>query len=210
MDRHAGRGDAPPPVHEYDLLAQALHARYRCRGLGAAARFAAAVAQALGDDAAHLTASISPASVEFRLATPGVAPWVTEADVGLSRTISEVATRQGLEADTLDVGTDASPRQRGTAFWAALLTGDPDAEPPGSWDEDALVLLPQAAGTPARWHLDLWLAPDVAEARIEAALGAGGLVVDGSARPSYTVLADPGGNVACVGTVLEADPPLPG
>ena len=68
----------------------------------------------------------------------------------------------------------------------------------------------QPTGAPARWHLDLWLAPDVAETRIEAALAVGGRVVDGSARPTYTVLADPGGNLACIGTVLEADPPLPG
>ena len=118
MDPHPGRGETTPPIHELDLLAQALHARYRCGGLGDAAGFAAAVAQALGDDAAHLTASISPRAVEFRLATPGVAPWVTEADVTLSRTISEVAGRRGLEPDAGTPGPSGG--QRGTAFWAAL------------------------------------------------------------------------------------------
>ena len=67
MDPHPGRGDTTPPVHEFELLAQALHVRYRCTGLGAAAGFAAAVARALGTDAAHLSASISPRAVEFRL-----------------------------------------------------------------------------------------------------------------------------------------------
>ncbi len=209
MDRHPGRGEPTPPVHEFDLLAQALHARYRCGGLDAAAGFAAAVAQALGDDAAHLSASISPRAVEFRLATPGVAPWVTEADLTLSRTISEVATRRGLELDATAV-PEACGGRRSTAFWAALLTGDPRAQPPSSWDPGSLVRLPRTGEAPARWHLDLWLTPEVAEARIEAALAVGGRVVDGSARPTYTVLADPGGNQACIGTVLAAESPLPG
>lgn len=46
--------------------------------------------------------------------------------------------------------------------------------------------------------------PEVAEQRISAAVAAGGVVVDDSQAPSHTVLADPGGNKACVCAMLPA------
>ena len=54
-----------------------------------------------------------------------------------------------------------------------------------------------------RWHLDLWVAAEVADARISAAVAAGGTVVDDSEAPSFTVLADPEGNKVCVCTFLD-------
>ena len=54
-----------------------------------------------------------------------------------------------------------------------------------------------------RFHLDLWLAPEVAAARITAAVAAGGTVVDDSEAPSFTILADPDGNKVCVCTHLD-------
>ena len=51
-----------------------------------------------------------------------------------------------------------------------------------------------------RWHFDLWLAPEVAEQRIGAAVAAGGSVVDDSEAPAFTVLADSDGNRVCVCT----------
>jgi 4a-hydroxytetrahydrobiopterin dehydratase len=53
-----------------------------------------------------------------------------------------------------------------------------------------------------RWHFDLWLAPEVADERIAAAVAAGGSLVDGSSAPSFTVLADPEGNRVCVCTAM--------
>jgi 4a-hydroxytetrahydrobiopterin dehydratase len=54
-----------------------------------------------------------------------------------------------------------------------------------------------------RWHFDVWLAPEVADGRIAAAVAAGGSVFDDSHAPSFTVLADPDGNKVCVCTCLE-------
>ena len=54
-----------------------------------------------------------------------------------------------------------------------------------------------------RWHPDVWVAPEVAEARIAAAVAGGGTVVDDSEAPSFTVLADPDGNKVCVCTFLD-------
>ncbi|MHB8457747.1 MAG: VOC family protein, partial [Acidimicrobiales bacterium] len=92
-------------------------------------------------------------------------------------------------------------------FWSVLLTGSPDnkiydsvfdptGRVPGLWFQGT-----DAHETPRqRWHFDLWLAPEVAEARIAAAVATGGTVVDDSEAPSFTVLADPDGNRVCVCT----------
>jgi hypothetical protein len=46
----------------------------------------------------------------------------------------------------------------------------------------------------------------VAEQRIAAAVAAGGIVVDDSQAPSFTVIADQDGNKACVCTSLRRVP----
>jgi 4a-hydroxytetrahydrobiopterin dehydratase len=53
-----------------------------------------------------------------------------------------------------------------------------------------------------RFHIDVWVPPEVAQQRIAAALTAGGIVVDDSQAPSYTVIADQDGKKACVCTTL--------
>ena len=51
-----------------------------------------------------------------------------------------------------------------------------------------------------RFHIEVYVAPEVAAQRIEAAVAAGGTVVDDSDAPSLTVIADQDGNrgVICV------------
>lgn len=51
-----------------------------------------------------------------------------------------------------------------------------------------------------RFHVEVYVAPEVAQQRIAAAVAAGGTVVDDSESPSLTVIADPEGNrgVLCV------------
>ena len=50
----------------------------------------------------------------------------------------------------------------------------------------------------------MWVAPEVADERIAAAVAAGGVIVDDRQAPSFTVIADPDGNKACVCTSLRA------
>jgi 4a-hydroxytetrahydrobiopterin dehydratase len=56
-----------------------------------------------------------------------------------------------------------------------------------------------------RIHLDLTVAHDEAEARSEAALAAGGQLLDGSFARSLWILADPEGNEVCVCTRQDRD-----
>jgi 4a-hydroxytetrahydrobiopterin dehydratase len=53
-----------------------------------------------------------------------------------------------------------------------------------------------------RFHVEVYVAPEVAEQRIAAVLAAGGTVVDDSNAPALTVIADQDGNrgVLCVDT----------
>ena len=51
-----------------------------------------------------------------------------------------------------------------------------------------------------RFHIDVWVAPELAQQRIRAAVAAGGEIVDDSNAPSFTIIADPDGNKACVCT----------
>ncbi len=46
-------------------------------------------------------------------------------------------------------------------------------------------------GTPhQRFHIDVWVAPEVPDQQIASAVAAGGTIVDASQAPSYTVIAD--------------------
>ena len=54
-------------------------------------------------------------------------------------------------------------------------------------------------------HLDVWVPHDQAEARVAAAIAAGGHLVTDQWAPSWWVLADPEGNEACVATWIGTD-----
>jgi hypothetical protein len=100
-------------------------------------------------------------------------------------------------------------------FWKAVLayTDEPGRESP----EDGLV--DPAGQLPAVWfqqmdeprpqrnriHFDVTVAEDEAEARVRAAIEAGGRLVDDSYARSFWVLADAEGNEACVCTWTDRD-----
>jgi 4a-hydroxytetrahydrobiopterin dehydratase len=95
--------------------------------------------------------------------------------------------------------------------WAALLTGNPAAQGRGCLSDeirDAMGRVPNLwfgdtndhEAPRQRFHVEVYLAPEVAEQRIAAAVAAGGTVVDDSNAPSLTVIADQDGNegILCV------------
>ena len=99
-------------------------------------------------------------------------------------------------------------------MWAAVLTGGSAAHGRGTIGDDVRdasgrvpILWFQDTDeheTPRqRFHLDVWVAPEVADERIAAAVAAGGTITDDSQAPSYTVIADQDGNKACVCTSLR-------
>ena len=215
---------------DWRKLAQGLHARYVTDGFAAGARFVGAVAEA-GDAAGHHPrVTLGTTYVDLVLASDDAVyrdgegaehrvTWVTRRDVDLARTLSDLAARQSLRADpaaitAIELALDTVDAARVAPMWAALLTGSTDAQGRGTLGDDVRdetgrvpVLWFQDTDeheTPRqRFHLDVWVAPEVADQRIAAAVAAGGTVVDDSQAPSYTVLADHDGNKACVCTFLS-------
>jgi 4a-hydroxytetrahydrobiopterin dehydratase len=139
-------------------------------------------------------------------------------DVELARQISEVAREHGIPADPSAVQSFlVIPGAPDTAevmpFWRAVLGYEPRADTP---DED--LVDPRSRG-PAFWfepmkeprqgggaiHVAVWVPYEEAEARVAAALAAGGHVVRDEFAPSWWTLADAAGNEADVATTLGRD-----
>ena len=107
---------------------------------------------------------------------------------------------------------------RSSAIAAALLTGGTEAQGRGTIGDDVrdatsrvpILWFQETDPHPTprqRFHIDVQVPYDVAEPRIAAAVAAGAVIVDDSRAPSTTVIADPDGNKACVGTFQP--PPQP-
>jgi 4a-hydroxytetrahydrobiopterin dehydratase len=197
---------------DWRKLAQALHARYLSPDYPAAARFVAAVAEVVAAEDHHPDLRLAAGIIEVSLCTREDGLWVTQKDVDMARTISGIAKELGLRTDPaavtqLEIALDTAHEDMLSPFWSILLTGsadnkiydsifDPSGRVPGLWFQSTDEHDPPRQ----RWHFDLWLAPEVADDRIVAAVASGGTIADDSGAPSYTVLADPDGNRVCVCT----------
>jgi len=227
MDMLRGNEIAAAKLTDWRKLAQGLHARYLVDEFGTGARFVAAVGEA-GDSLGHYpSVSIGNGYVDLKLVsadaiyrddegTEYVVEWVTQQDVDLARRITEIAADHDLAADpasvsVIELGLDTARSATIAPVWAALLTGDAEAQgrgTPGDEIRDATGRAPNLwfgdaedhETSQQRFHVEVYVAAEVAEQRIAAAVAAGGTVVDDSDSPSLTVIADQDGNtgVLCV------------
>lgn len=117
----------------------------------------------------------------------------------LARRITEIAADENLDADPaavseVELGLDTAGSATIAPVWAALLTGSAEGRGRGFGDGGEN----ETAGQ--QFHVEVYVAPEVAEQRIAAVLAAGGTVVDDSDAPGLTVIADQDGNkgVLCV------------
>ncbi|EAP96968.1 hypothetical protein JNB_20198 [Janibacter sp. HTCC2649] len=226
MDMLRGEQIAEATLTDWRKLAQGLHARYLVDDFGTAARFVAAVGEAGDAVGHHPRVSIGEGYVDLRLVTHDaiyrdddgteyVVEWPTQQDVDLARRITEVAAEHTLTADpaavsVIELGLDTAESATIAPVWAALLTGDAEAQgrgTPGDEIRDATGRTPNLwfgdsveQDSPQRFHVEVYVAAEVAEQRIAAAVAAGGTIVDDSQSPSLTVIADQDGNrgVLCV------------
>jgi 4a-hydroxytetrahydrobiopterin dehydratase len=186
---------------------------------------ATAALPAAGD---HLRIDLRPDRVEMSVQTREVAA-ITDRDVELARLVSAAVADLDLGRSTaessksprpvqmLELAIDALDIASIRPFWKAVLAYED--EPGRDGPTDALV--DPAGQGPALWfqqmdaprpqrnriHFDVTVSHDEAEARVAAALAAGGHLVDGSYARSFWVLADVEGNEACVCTWLDRDKP---
>ena len=142
---------------------------------------------------------------------------LTNRDVELARTISELAADMGVAADVtsltdVDLGLDTDDGARLAPFYTALLGSsvvsgelvDSTGQVPTVWwqepdDGDVEHALPPQSFE-QRWHLDVWVPHDAVAARLQAVLDAGGRLVSDRGAPSYWVVEDADGNRACICT----------
>ena len=227
MDMLRGEQIAEANLTDWRKLAQGLHARYLVDDFGTGARFVAAVGEAGDALGHHPSVSIGKGYVDLELATDDaiylddegtehVVEWVTQQDVDLARRITEIAADHEVDADPasvseIELGLDTARSATIAPVWAALLTGSAESQGRGSPSDeirDATGRVPnlwfgdadEHETSRQRVHLEVYVAPEVAEQRIAAALAAGGTVVDDSDAPSLTVIADQDGNkgIVCV------------
>ncbi len=134
---------------------------------------------------------------------------VTTRDVDMARKVSALAAGAGAasepgESQAVEFAIDTMDADRIRPFWAAIL---------GYRDSGGTLVDPERIGPPlwfqqmdeprterSRFHVDVTVPHDVAEARTAAALAAGGRLVTDQFARSWWVLADADGNEACVCT----------
>ncbi|WP_461124982.1 VOC family protein [Saccharothrix stipae] len=136
-------------------------------------------------------------------------------DVDLARRISAAARESGLPADpgavqTVQVSIDALVPGEVMPFWRAVLgyeqVGDedlldPHRRGPSLWFQRMDAPRPQRN----RIHVDISVPHDQAEARVAAAIAAGGRLVNDRHAPEWWTLADAEGNEVDVATWVGRD-----
>lgn len=169
---------------------------------------------ALADDAGlNAYVDLRPGGVTVRLGPPDEG-WVARADLALAQKVQSAARELGLTADPATVrdvqlAFDALDIPAVQDFWAAVLAYatreetdlyDPLLRGPSIF----LQQLDAPREQRNRIHVDVFVAHDQAQARVDAALAAGGrLVRDRS--PHWWTLADPEGNEVDVAVSLGRD-----
>ena len=202
------------------VLGQA-EARFRADSFPAALAFVQRIGAAAEAADHHPDIDLRYRTVHVSMSTHAV-HGLSERDVALARTISALAADAGVEAEPhaaerVEVAVDALDIAAVVPFWkAALGYVDQPGLPPGE-QVDAIVD-PARIGPPVwfqqmdsprpqrnRIHLDVSVPHDVAVARVDAALAAGGRLVSDEHARSFWVLADAEGNEVCICTWQDRD-----
>lgn len=211
---------AAPGAGEWRVLGDGATTFFRTASLAASARLVEAIGALDELDEHPVDIDIRGDGVTVRLLTYTDDYYgMTQRDLERARRISAIAREQGLGGDPMAVESigpiviASSDIARIRPFWQALLDYqprrdspdedlvDPRGRGPGVWFEQADEL-----GTGrARMHVAVWVPFEQAEARVQAALAAGGTIVFDRAAPSWWTLADPEGNEADVATIAGRD-----
>lgn len=193
-------------VEDWVVLHGGATAVFRAPSLTAAARLAEAVARVpdLAGSGALLTVADDRLTVRL---TRGVFQ-VEERHVGLARAVSAVAREHGCAADRaatqeVQLAVAARPDEIDVGFWRAVLgydalEDDAGVDPLGHGSTVWMQDLDPAKPLRHAMHVDVSLPREQARARMEAAVAAGGRVVEASRAPAWWVLADRAGNKVCI------------
>jgi 4a-hydroxytetrahydrobiopterin dehydratase len=179
---------------------------FQTKTLGAAAELAQTIAQLPGLDGTAAHMSILTKSLTIRLTRE---VWNTEIEhIELAREISKIASSHAAVAapsmvQEVQFAIAAKPDAIDVGFWRAVLGYQPMLDDAGIdplgissnvWMQDLNVDKPLRHAM----HIDVSVSKEHAQSRVDAAVAAGGVIVDSSEVPSWWVLADRSGNKVCV------------
>jgi 4a-hydroxytetrahydrobiopterin dehydratase len=211
------------------LVLGAVHTEVLVPSMADAVRAAEhAVAAAGADAAGHLSIDVRADRAVLHLRSQDTGT-VTRRDLELASDISHALAGRGYEmtvsggaVQALEIAIDALDIAAVRPFWQAITDYvdyanvhpcpetadglaaselhaglvDPFGRGPAIWFQQMDAPRPQRN----RIHLDIDLPHDAAQARIDAALAAGGTLLSDAGAPSFWVLSDPEGNEACICT----------
>lgn len=197
-------------LDDWRVLLGVLHARFATGDFATGLRLVNRIAELAEEANHHPDLDLRYPHLDVRLVSHDVGG-LTQRDVRMARRISELAASEGVAAapaavQSLELALDTPDSLAVRPFWAAVLglevserydeVNDPSGALPALWFQRTDSTAPDRQ----RFHLDITVPHDTAQARIDAALAAGGTLVSDSAAPAFTVLADPDGNKVCVCT----------
>jgi 4a-hydroxytetrahydrobiopterin dehydratase len=200
-------------VEDWRVVAGA-GAYFHTASFAASARFVQAISELSGLDDHQPDLDVRPGGVHVSLNTVTDDYYgLTTRDLELARQISAVARELGVPADpravqSLVLPIDALVIPGVLPFWHAVLgyelrADTPDMElndPHNRWPIVCFGQMDAPRPQRNRIHIDVWVPRDQAEARVAAAISAGGHLVTDRYAPGWWVLADAEGNEACVAT----------
>jgi 4a-hydroxytetrahydrobiopterin dehydratase len=207
MSEHGWRGFlAADGVDDWVVLHGGATSVFRVGSVREAARLAEAIAQVPGLEGSGALLTIGDGRLTVRLSRD---LWQLESQyVDLARAVSAVARESGAVADRsavqeVQLAIAAQPESIDVNFWRAVLGYAPMADdnavdPLGHGSTVWMQELDGAKPLRHAMHIDVSVAREQAEARLEAALAAGGRIVDDSEAPGYWTLADDAGNRVCI------------
>ena len=206
-------------TEDFRVIGDGAAACFHAGSFGAATRLAAAIGALDGIEHHRPDIDVRDGDVTVRLLTTAADYYgMSGRDVALARAVSALAREHGATPDpgaveSVLVIVESIHNADVMPFWKALLAYDYRSDTP---DED--LVDPQRRG-PAFWfeevkeahdvrngiHVAVWVPADQAEARVAAALAAGGHMVNDTHAPSWWLLADAMGNESDVSAITGRD-----
>jgi 4a-hydroxytetrahydrobiopterin dehydratase len=220
---------------DWEWMVGGIEARYETGGFATGLELVNRIGAAAEEADHHPDLTLTWPLVHVRLVSHD-AGGVTSRDVAMARRISALAADLGVtptrdKLSRIEFGLDTADIPAAGRFWSAVLgydvadyeaVVDPDGRQVELWFQQTDAPSGQtSAQTSAqtsdqtsdqtseprqRFHVDVSVPPDQAQARIDAAIAAGGTLVSTERAPAWTVLADPEGNKVCVCTWQGREP----
>jgi 4a-hydroxytetrahydrobiopterin dehydratase len=204
-------------VEDWVVLHGGATAAFRVRSLSEAAHLAGAVANTPGLAGRGVLLTITDDRLTVRLNRD---IWQLEPEhIQFARTVSAVARDQGANADRAAVqevqfAIAAKSEAIDVGFWRAVLgyaamAEDNAVDPLGHGSTVWMQEIDQAKSLRHAMHIDVSVAREHVKARLAAAVGAGGRIVDESHAPSHWTLSDRAGNRVCICAWPDGSPQAP-